>query len=195
VLLGRSYETEQIRPFGPWIDAFRAGQVGRELGIAGPADSTWRGELAQLLPELGKPAAGGMTTRQLFEAVAHLVGWLAARHPLVVILEDLHWADEMSVRLLAFLGRRVEGSPVLLVATVREEELVDAPLLRRMLEDLRRDDSLVTLRLASLSRAETSCPASPRWRGGSSRSRARGSCCATDSPAGNRPGPTGSGRP
>src|SRR5262249_35711354 len=120
-----------------------------------PAESAWRGELARLLPELGTPAAGGTGTRQLFEAVAHLVGWLAARHPLVLILEDLQWADEMSVRLLAFLGRRLGGSSVLLITTAREEELADAPLLRRMLEDLRREDSLVTLLLGPLSRAET----------------------------------------
>jgi len=152
VLIGRSYETEKILPFGPWIDAFRAGQVGRDLDDGSVLESTLRGELAAFL---GTPPAGAANYRQLFDAVAQLARRLAARQPLIVILEDLHWADEMSLRLLAFLGRRLEGWPVLLVATAREEEFADAPLLRRTLEDLAHDDVLASVALEPLSRAET----------------------------------------
>src|SRR5262249_2462088 len=48
---------------------------------------------------------------------------LAADRPLVLALEDVHWADPMSLRLLAFLGRRAKALPVLIVVTAREEEL------------------------------------------------------------------------
>jgi tetratricopeptide (TPR) repeat protein len=70
-------------------------------------------------------------------------------------LEDLHWADEMSLRLLAFLGRRIQSERVLVVITAREEELTDAPILRRTLEDLARARQLESLILARLSQPDT----------------------------------------
>src|SRR5262249_39562333 len=105
VLIGRGHESEQILPFGPWVDALAAG---REL-----VNGTWlttlpralRRELGRLLPELG-PGDDESTAPpdylKLFEGVEALLGHMADRRPTVLILEDLHWADEMSVRLLAF---------------------------------------------------------------------------------------------
>lgn len=87
--------------------------------------------------------------------MVRLVQGLATRQPLVLILEDLHWADEMSQRLLAFLSRRVSSSPVLLVGTAREEELADAPFLRSLLTELDRGQDVVKLTLAPLSRPDT----------------------------------------
>jgi len=52
VLLGRSYESEQVLPFGPWVDAFRAG---RAIGDLRELASAWRAELAHLFPELTAP--------------------------------------------------------------------------------------------------------------------------------------------
>ena len=122
-------------------------------------DPLCRTELARLLPGLGVPGHGpGLTPvdyRQLFESVAQLVRHLVLRQPIVLVLEDLHWGDEMSLRLLSFLGRRLRTWPLLVVGTAREEELAGAPILRRTLEDLARDEHLVELRLAPLSREET----------------------------------------
>ena len=52
-----------------------------------------------------------------------LLGDLAAARPFVLVLEDLHWADESSRELLAFLAVRLRQVPVLLVATLREDDL------------------------------------------------------------------------
>ena len=87
--------------------------------------------------------------------MTELVKSLAARQPLVLVLEDLHWADEMSVRLFSFLGRRLEGRRILLVGTVREEELDGASPVRRMLAELSKEERLVRLALAPLSREHT----------------------------------------
>ena len=65
-----------------------------------------------------------------------LLGDLAAEAPLVLVLEDLHWADESSHELLAFLAVRLRDLPVLVVATLRDEELADEA--RRWLSDLER---------------------------------------------------------
>jgi DNA-binding SARP family transcriptional activator/predicted ATPase len=159
VLVGRCYEAEQILPFGSWVDALRAGHVNGEKEVLESLNPLWRTELARLLPELGVPGHGPAQSpvdyRQLFESVAQLVRHLVLRQPVVLILEDLHWGDEMSLRLLSFLGRRLQTWPLLVVGTAREEELAGAPILRRTLEDLARDKHLVELRLAPLSKEET----------------------------------------
>ncbi len=159
VLLGRSYETEQILPFGPWVDALRTGQVVSDVELLEGLSPVWRAELAWLLPELGEPGPPLSTAAEnylrLFEAVTQLVAHLASRQPLLLILEDLHWADEMSLRLLSFLGRRMQTWAVLVVGTAREEELAGAPLLRHLLQELDREQRLVQLMLSPLSRSDT----------------------------------------
>lgn len=154
VLLGRSYESEQILPFGPWIDVLRAGHAALKASEPTLAPA-WRAELARLLPELGPPPTSPVDARRLFEAVAGLLEHLTLANPMVVILEDVHWADEMSLRLFPFLARRLEGWPLLLVATARGEELPDAPLARHMLEELDHEGHVVTLALEPLSESET----------------------------------------
>ena len=156
VLLGRSYESEQILAFGPWVGALRAAGLTAAAAPVMGLEPVWRAEIARLLPELGiQPPVSAADHRVLFEAVSRLVTGLAVGSPLLVVLEDLHWADEMSCRLLAFVGRRLGDWPVLLVATAREEELPDAPALRGTLEDLERERKLEKLGLGPLSRAGT----------------------------------------
>src|SRR5262249_5615768 len=100
----------------------------------------WRSELVRLFPELSAPGAQPQiipeNSVRLFEVIDGLIAQVAIRRPLVVMLEDLHWADDLSLRLFSFMGRRVASRPLLLVGTVREEELPDAPALRRSLHEL-----------------------------------------------------------
>jgi predicted ATPase len=74
---------------------------------------------------------------------------------LVVVLEDVHWADEMSLRFLAFLGRRLPVVPLLALTTVREEDLEDSRLLRQTLDELDDGARLLRVPLGPLSRADT----------------------------------------
>lgn len=154
MLLGRSYESEQVLPFGSWVDALRTAQV--DLMSLAPS---WRAELARLIPEMASPqvtrAGGAADYLQLFESVVQAIGHLAGRQPLLLVLEDLHWADEMSVRLLSFVGRRLGDWPVLVTVTVRDEDLPDAPVLRHALEDLQREGRLARMVLGPLSRSDT----------------------------------------
>lgn len=168
VLLGRSYESEQILPFGPWVDAFRTGQVVSEATVLEALEPRWRAELARLCPEVETsalpPPSGDQ--RRLFESVVQLIAHLAAVRPLVLILEDLHWADDMSVRLLSFVGRRIHDRTVLVVATARDEELDDAASLRRVLDELRRAGEFAELLLAPLSPQDTAALVRSLARGG-----------------------------
>ena len=156
VLIGRSYESEQILAFGAWVDALRAGRVADDGALLDRLPGTRRRELARLVPEAGTAPATAVTdVRPIFESVSEVIALLAERQPLVVILEDMHWTDEMSARLLAFVGRRLRGRAVLLVATAREEELADVPAVRQALDELGRDARLTRLSLGPLSRVDT----------------------------------------
>jgi DNA-binding SARP family transcriptional activator len=158
VLLGRCYESEQILPFGPWIDAFRTGQVDRDPEALRALDRVSRSQLGRLLPELGpgsQPGPGPEESVHLFGAVARLLECLASSYPVLLILEDLHWADELSLRVAAFLARRLFAWRLLVIATLREENLSESPPLRRTFDELGRDRHLISLRLEPLSKGDT----------------------------------------
>ena len=151
VLTGRFHETEQILPFQAWVDALRGGDALGDLGDLG----AWRSELTRLFPELGSHPGGAGSPVRLLEAMVAVVDRLAARGPLLLVLDDLHWADEMSIRLVSFLGRRIGRRPVLLVVSAREEDLTEAKTLRQAMEELDREERLVRLVLSSLSHVHT----------------------------------------
>ncbi len=151
VLVGRFNETEQALPFRGWIDAFRSGEVLAGLGDLG----AWRAELCRLFPELGLPPRTAGNPVRLLEAMLAVVDQRAARQRLLLVLDDLHWADEMSLRLLSFLGRRLRQRPVLIVGSAREEDLIEARTLRQALAELDRDGCLVRLALSPLSQVHT----------------------------------------
>jgi DNA-binding SARP family transcriptional activator len=156
VLLGRAYESEQVLPLGPWVDAFRAGHV--VPGLVEGLDAPWRGQLARLFPELGAAAREASDPEdyvRLFEAMVRTVRHLASSRPLVIALEDLHWADEMTLRLLAFLGRRIFDWPVLVVGSLRIEQMMDAPVLRRTMAQLGHQPRFFSATLGPLSETET----------------------------------------
>lgn len=157
VLVGRAHEAEQVLAFGVWAEILRGARPGDDPVLLAALGAPWRAALASLLPEVaapGRSSAEPTDYRRLFESVARVVEHLGGRQSLLVVIEDAHWADDMSVRLLAFLGRRLAALPVLVVVTAREEDLADAPALRRLLEDPAPDAS-VTVALGRLARDET----------------------------------------
>ena len=158
VLAGRAHEGDEILLFGPVVDALRTGEVAHDTELLEALGPIWRAELSRLLPDVGGGEGHPSTRvdyRRLFEAIARLGASLAARAPLLVVLEDLHWADELTVRLLAFLARGVVAERILVVVTAREESLPDAPILRHRLEDLAQSGHLTSLFLGPLSRPDT----------------------------------------
>ena len=114
-----------------------------------------RRALGSLLPDLLQPAEPAEDLQlQLFEAVTRVVQGAAAVAPLVVLVEDVHWADESSRALLQFLARRLGEAPVLLVCTFRPDEVTGPLLLRPFLADLVRLPWTERIDLSRLGRAE-----------------------------------------
>jgi DNA-binding SARP family transcriptional activator len=140
VLLGHAHESEQVLPFGPWVSALRLDDTLADRRFLDGLGAPWLAELARLFPELrdaSQPVSPDPTDPlSLFDALTRLVRHIAIRQPVLVGLEDLHWADDMSLRFLSFLGRRLQDAPLLIVLTAREEELGDRSMLARALDEL-----------------------------------------------------------
>ena len=156
VLRAQAHETERILPFALWAEALREAALAcaRDAGDRSPV---WTKDLARLFPELapGRSRGGPGDTLRLFEALAQLVRQLTERQPLLVVLEDLHWADDTSLRFLAFLGRRLSPWPILVAITARVEELDRPALLTPTLDELAEARRLRSLALGALARPDT----------------------------------------
>ena len=98
-----------------------------------------------------------MARQHLFEAIARLGQALAERAPLVIFIDDWHWADAASLDVLhyAALRWREARAPILVLLTLRQEALTELPELPAWLARLRHDVGGAQLALAALSRAET----------------------------------------
>jgi DNA-binding CsgD family transcriptional regulator/tetratricopeptide (TPR) repeat protein len=145
-------------PYAPFTAAVR--QLVRQRGTAEVA-ALLRGrdigELAGLLPEFGSPPAGTdpeLSRARLFELLLALVEALGERLPLVLVIEDAHWADRSTRSLLSFLARNLRRARVLLVVTFRSDEVHRTHPLRLLLAELDRIDGVTRLELPRLSRGQ-----------------------------------------
>jgi class 3 adenylate cyclase len=132
VLWGRCYEGEGAPTYWPWVQIVRS-YVGErdpaallsEMGGGASVIADVVSEVRERLPGL-QPAAplGAEEARfRLFDTLTSFFKNASRQHPLVLILDDLHWADKPSLMLLQFLGRELTGSRILVVGTYRDVEL------------------------------------------------------------------------
>jgi len=154
VLSGTAYALEGGLAYAPILAAF--GPFLRRL------DSSRQARLVSGLPDLGRlftnlrlPAAEplgdpALEKTRLFEAVAHLLERLAQESPVLLFLDDLHWADPASIELLHYLARGVADQAVLVLGTYRAEEVDTARGLRQLLTSLRRAGQAAEVVLARL---------------------------------------------
>ncbi|MEV0821464.1 helix-turn-helix transcriptional regulator [Nonomuraea rubra] len=158
VLVGGCLElgTEGL-PFAPFTAVLRG--LVRELGRDAVAALVPGGNaraLARLLPEFGEPGKDGPEARaRLFEQVLGLLERLAEERPVVLIVEDAHWADRSTRDLLTFLVRyQRTAARLLLVVTYRTDELHRNHPLRPLLAELGRVEWVTRAELRRLTRRE-----------------------------------------
>jgi DNA-binding SARP family transcriptional activator len=158
-LVGRCWEAGGAPAYWPWVQSLRSyirssppARLREELG-------SWAGELAQLLPELRElfpdvpepPPINAESARfRLFEAVSTLIRNAGSRQALVLVLDDLHAADEPSLLLLRFLGRELDGSRVLVLAASRNIDPSPSDPLTAALTELAREPVTRTMLLRGL---------------------------------------------
>jgi DNA-binding SARP family transcriptional activator len=162
VLHGR-WDEEPLCPF----QAFREA-LGR-YALRAPGDVV-RGDvgalapvLARIVPEILESGAGPQPPRievegdryQVFDAVNRWVHAIAGRRRLVLVLDDMHWADRPSLLLLEYILRSSTQAPVLIVATYRQTDANVSGWFSESLAGIRRTTPVETIALSGLSPAET----------------------------------------
>jgi DNA-binding CsgD family transcriptional regulator/tetratricopeptide (TPR) repeat protein len=123
------------RPLGPFID------IAQDAG----------GELWDLVAAGAKP----------YQVAAAVADTAVASRGTIIVLEDLHWADEATLDVLSLLGRRIEAIPALVIATYRDDELDRTHPLRRLLGELRSPTSIRRLTTRPLSPEAVAALAAP----------------------------------
>jgi DNA-binding CsgD family transcriptional regulator len=156
VAWGSCADDEGAPPLWAWRQIL-AGCAARPAPGDGPPDQASRilpGVAGQNQPGTAAPPPDGSERFRLFESLTAEVTAAAAHAGLVVVLDDLQWADPMSAMLLAHLGRDLPASRVLLVATYRDQELSRNAPAQAAVAALVREPDTVQMRLAGLAEAE-----------------------------------------
>jgi class 3 adenylate cyclase/tetratricopeptide (TPR) repeat protein len=163
VLFGRCDE-EIAAPFRPFVDALRP------LAAYDPVLTAEAGPfLSRLLPQVDvpvelPPADPDSERVWMFEAVDRLLTGAARAAPVLLAIDDLHWADRPTLQLLRYLVRSTEAAALMIVATYRETDLVRTHPLAELLADLRRDRSSLRIPVGGLDLAATTAMIAGRSR-------------------------------
>jgi DNA-binding CsgD family transcriptional regulator/tetratricopeptide (TPR) repeat protein len=145
-------------PYAPIVGVLR--DLQREIGTDALAElaGAGRAELGRLLPEAGAPTStnGGdqFVQGRLFEVLLALLGRLGEQAPLVLVIEDLHWADRSTRDFLSFLFRAARRERLVLVGTYRSDELHRRHPLRPFLAEVERLERVRRIELRPFSRLE-----------------------------------------
>ena len=148
VLWGRSYEEQGVPPYWPWVQAIRSyvrerdpEQLMSEMGSGAADIAEVVSDVRDRLP--GLPPAPQLEPEQarfrLFDSIAAFLKTASQRQPLVLVLDDLHWADQPSLALLQFVTRELNGSRLLIIGTYRDMELSRQHPLAEALGELTRE--------------------------------------------------------
>lgn len=154
----RSYQAQGALAYAPIAELLQTEAIRPRLGRLNEHRLS---HVARLLPELltehrnlppPQPMTESWQRQQFFDALVHAI--LADRQPLMLLFDDLQWADSETLTWLHFLLRAAENSPLLLIGTVRTGEIAGDHPLPALLNSLRRDDLLTEIALSALNRAE-----------------------------------------
>lgn len=159
VRVGRCHEGAGAPIYWPWLQVIRAQaqsssaqRLRNDLGVGAEDIAQWVPEVRQLLglQELAAPAAESEHARfRLFDSIGGFLRRAAQPAGLVIVLEDLHWADPASLLLLNFLAADLQDCPLLIVGTHRENDIAED-----VRASLRRVPHAQRLRLGGLQPAE-----------------------------------------
>ncbi|HEV3496694.1 MAG TPA: BTAD domain-containing putative transcriptional regulator, partial [Actinomycetes bacterium] len=163
VAWGRCHDEEGTPSCWPWVQVIRGLLHSQDRAALQGALGSGAGEIAQIVPEVKElatsleppavldPAAARF---QLYDAVNRFLGGLAGHRPLVIVLDDIHWADPPSLQLVQFVGARVGETGVLLVVTFRDVDPTVGGPLAEVLGNLARVPAIHRTALSGLSEPE-----------------------------------------
>jgi DNA-binding SARP family transcriptional activator len=157
VASARAYEAAGRLPWGPVVDLLRSDALRSHVDTLGVV---WRAELARLLPELLEASppptlnqSGDLAQRhRLFDAVSRVI---VGDRPRLLIIEDLQWCDAETIDVIGFVVRSGQTAPVLIVGTVRSEEIPEHHPIVGLIDALVPDKAVTTVPLDRLDEATT----------------------------------------
>jgi predicted ATPase len=162
--MGHCYEDVSL-PYQSFVEAFReyvktrpGDALRHELGPGAPEIATLLPELRPRFPDIpfAPPLEGEAERLRLFESITAFVRGASGSRPVVLFLDDLHWADRSSLQLLRALARGTVSQRVLIVGTYRDVEVDPEHPLAETLAALRRETTLQRLLLRELSEDDVS---------------------------------------
>ena len=151
ILAGGCYDLTTTPPYGPWTEALRRYQPEDDQ----PPVPAWFSD-PDAMGEVG-------SQRALFEQARRFFAGVADTHPLVLVLEDLHWSDGASLEALRHLARTLRETAILLVVTYREDELTRRHELYQLLPLLVRESQAHRIHLHQLDHANIEEMVSSRY--------------------------------
>jgi DNA-binding CsgD family transcriptional regulator len=166
VLWGRCYEAKGAPPYWPWIQAVRsyvrecgAKRLSSEMGSGGGVIAELIPDVREKLPDLPKPVAldNPESSRfRLFDAVTTFLKEASKGQPLVIVLDDLHWADAPTLVFLEFVAHELAGSRLMVLGTYRDVGLGRTHPLQKTLGDLMRERLFERVLLRGLGQQDVS---------------------------------------
>jgi predicted ATPase len=165
VLWGWCYEEGGALPFWPWVQPIRSyvqrtdsAQLRSEMGPGAADIAEAVGEIHRKLPHLEPPPAlePEHARFRLFDSITTFLKSAAQSQPLMLVLDDLHWADKPSLLLLEFLARQLATSRLLVVGCYRDAELSRQHPLSDTLAQLSRLPVFQRVLLRGMGREDTS---------------------------------------
>lgn len=162
-LVGRCYETEAGLPYIPFVEAMRAyvasapdDDLRENLGDGAPDVAKLVSEIRRRLPDLPAlpPGQPEQERYRLFEGVCSFLVNAAKSRPILLVLDDLHWADKPSLLLLLHLARRLKDTRLVVIGTYRDVELDRRHPLSEVLASLRRERLFSRVLVRGLSQDE-----------------------------------------
>ncbi|MBI5948988.1 MAG: protein kinase [Chloroflexi bacterium] len=163
VLWGRAHEASGAPPYWPWVQAGRQWGANGDQPLLARAMAAGSWELVRLFPEARQqpgfvepPATPDPAYAQflLFDAYAAFISTISEAHPVVILLDDVHWTDKPTLLLLQHFARSLSGARVLVVCTYRDTDLSRTHPLSDALAGLNRDPGFERIVLRGLNKAE-----------------------------------------
>jgi len=163
VLWGRCFEQEGAPPYWPWVQPIRSyvqkqcqSQLQMEMGPGAAAIAEIVPELREKLPNLESlpPRDPEQARFHLFNSITNFLKNAAKAQPLVLVLEDLHWADRSSLLLLEFLVQEIQSSHLLVLGTYRDVDVSRRHPLSETLGSLIREQHFLRVQLPGLAEQE-----------------------------------------
>ncbi|MBX5451430.1 AAA family ATPase [Thermogemmatispora sp.] len=157
VIWSRVYEQESAIPYRLWIEPLRSitaqdfwftQEIRQHPEVYAPLGAILP-ELYEILPP-PPPLPPEQEQQRLKEALQELLTRVSRQVPLLLVLDDLHWADASSCELLGYLVRRLAGHPVLFIGTCRDSDLAANTVLQTLIAHLQREHGVIRLDLPPL---------------------------------------------